>query len=92
MERVINPFTGREIVVGGKTYRFVEKQLLDWLEDRCSRGPNPNRRKVYCGKGDAIPPGYIGRGTSYECLKKGMGTGICQVYRKFKGDVDDEKL
>jgi hypothetical protein len=84
MDRVINPFTGREIIVGGRTYRFVEKQLLDWLEDRCSGAPDPDRERVYCGEKDPIPREYARRGTSYECLKKGIGTGVCQVYKKFK--------
>jgi hypothetical protein len=83
-QTVINPFTGREIIVGGRTYKFVEKRLLDWLEDGCEDGPDPNAPKYYCGPRDQVPPGYVRRGTQYECLKKGFGTGKCEVYRKFR--------
>ena len=45
-------------------------------------GSNPRRRTYYCGDKEIIPPGYTRRGTRYECLKKGFGTGNCSIYRQ----------
>lgn len=80
----LDPFTGEDILIGGRRYRQVEAYLLDWLEDQCSRPIDPNRPRKYCGTKAEVPPGYIGRGTSYDCMKKGIKTGICTVYNKFK--------
>lgn len=31
--------------------------------------------KIYCGTKTVVPEGYAGRGTQYECLRKGFGAG-----------------
>lgn len=46
-----------------------------------SRGRSRSRTRTYCGKRSRIPPGYTRKGTQYECLKKGFGTGRCSIYR-----------
>lgn len=38
-------------------------------------------KPVYCGNKRKIPKEYIRKGTSYECLKKGIGTGRCLIYK-----------
>ena len=81
----LDPFTGEIITIGGRRYRRVEAQLLDWLEHQCGGAPNPNRPRVYCGTAAVIPPEYTRRGTEYECMRKGVGAGICKVYSKFGG-------
>lgn len=81
-ETVLNPFTGREIIIGGRTYRLVERSLLNWLREGCDQEPQA-RGRVYCGNRVNIPEGYIRAGTKYECLRKGFGAGKCGVYKKF---------
>lgn len=82
-ERVINPFSGRSILVNGKTYKFVERSLIDWLENACGRPYERHGPKKYCGSAANLPAGYDVFGTPYECLKKGFKTGQCSVYTKF---------
>lgn len=82
-EKVINPFTGRAITVGGRTYKFVEAELIEWLEKQCSKPLDPNRPRKYCGNKEVVPEGYERRGTPYECMQKGYKTGVCSVYNKF---------
>ena len=81
---MINPFRGQRIFIQGRIYHLVEESSIHWLEDRCTRRPvNPAQPRIYCGTANQLPPGYTRFGTPYECLRKGMGAGICEVYRKF---------
>ena len=57
-------------------------EIFQWLEDECGRPLDPNRPRLYCGTSAQIPPEYVRRGTSYECLKKGVKTGICSVHTR----------
>jgi len=81
--RIINPFTGRAIRVGGRTYRLVEAELLDWLDRQCGQPYERQGPRTYCGPAAAVPQDYDRRGTQYECLKKGVKVGICTVHRRF---------
>lgn len=83
-EYVINPFTGRAIQVGGRTYKMVEADILEWLESQCGCGPDPLRPKLYCGNGALVPEGYAGRATPYQCLRKGFKSGLCKTYDQIK--------
>lgn len=48
--------------------------------EQCTRKRSPKRIQTYCGTKTRLPSGYTRRGTQYECLKKGFGTGRCSVY------------
>ncbi len=60
------------------------EEVLIWLENQCAQPLDPNRTRTYCGNADPIPQGYIRRGTPYECLRKGIKTGICNVRTKMR--------
>ena len=58
----------------------------------------PKRKeKKYCGDQDEIPDGYDRRGSRYECLKKGIGTGLYLLNKKkkskskYKNESEEEK-
>lgn len=79
----LDPFSGQTISIHGRRYRYVEARLLDWLERQCDAPLDPRRPRTFCGVG-TIPPGYTRRGSPYECLKKGIKTGICAVHARFQ--------
>lgn len=58
--------------------------LRDWLNSQCTGNLDPNRPRLYCGNNAQLPAGYIGRGTPYQCLQKGFGTGFCAAVEKMK--------
>jgi len=37
---------------------------------------NARRPRLYCGTSEILPIGYDGFGTSYDCLRKGVGVGL----------------
>jgi hypothetical protein len=46
--------------------------------------------KLYCGDKEILPQGYAGFGTRYQCLRKGVGTGMMMDSKKqeaFKQNV-----
>ena len=46
------------------------------------------KNTTFCGKGKYLPNGYKTFGTNYECLKKGIGTGIAITQNKIaNGDT-----
>lgn len=49
----------------------------------CKSPKKPNKQKVFCGKQESpVPYGYVRRGTTYECLRKGFGAGMCSIYKE----------
>lgn len=83
-EFITNPFTGRAIQVGGRTYKMVEADILLWLDSQCGAVLDPNRPKLYCGNSTVLPDGYSGRATPYQCLRKGFKSGLCKTYERIK--------
>ena len=47
---------------------------------RCLQQRPVSSQRSYCGNKSVIPNGYSTRASRYECLKKGIGVGICSVY------------
>jgi hypothetical protein len=66
--------------VGVGIYSLTPEERQD-LRSK-SKGPDPNRKKIYCGNvcdPNNLPDGYAECGKLHDCLKKGVGVGIYVV-------------
>jgi hypothetical protein len=53
---------------------------IRYIRNKC-KPLNPDRPRLYCGKENQVPEGYIRRGEPYECLRIGIGVGRCSRER-----------
>lgn len=60
--------------------RYSDLQIQIPSPSRCM---SPYVRSTnYCGTKRRIPSGYTRRGTTFECLRKGFGAGVCSIYKQ----------
>lgn len=65
---ITDPETGQNIDISIPSYK------------RCRKSRKKKHKKIYCGDKDRLPQNYERKGTTYECLKKGYGAGLCGIF------------
>lgn len=67
---ITDPETGQNIDISIPSYK------------RCRKSRKKKHKKIYCGDKDKLPHNYERKGSSYECLKKGYGAGLCGIFEE----------